>query len=108
MAHPTVTTIPLLPIKEQQRNAALFLDGRKGHNFCINYYAFNINTPDQAKIADEVLKKSDCSSSWPKGSGKIKCYKAPYDSFDKDTAREFLIKKLSLLNHFETVVRSQW
>ena len=89
-------------------DVALFLDGRKDKRFCINYYAFNIRTPEQAKIADEILKEEDCSSSWTEGSGKIKGYKSPYDSFDKETAHEFLIKKLSLLNHFETVVRGQW
>nr|WP_241879540.1 hypothetical protein [Psychrobacter sp. PraFG1]UNK06355.1 hypothetical protein MN210_07435 [Psychrobacter sp. PraFG1] len=93
---------------ETKSDVALFLDGRKDKRFCINYYAFNIKTPEQAAIADEVLKERDCSSSWTEGSGKIKGYKSPYESFDKDTAHEFLIAKLSLLDHFETKVRRQW
>lgn len=93
---------------QTKSDVALFLDGRKDKKFCINYYAFNIKTTEQAAIADEVLKKDDCSSSWPERSGKIKCYKSPYESFDKDTAHEFLITKLRLLDHFETKVRSQW
>lgn len=93
---------------ETKSDVALFLDGRKDKRFCINYYAFNIQTPEQATIADEVLKERDCSSSWTEGSGKIRGYKSPYEFFDKDTAHEFLITKLGLLDHFETKVRSQW
>ncbi|MFT0771444.1 PD-(D/E)XK nuclease family protein [Psychrobacter aquimaris] len=93
---------------ETKTDVVLFLDGRKNNKFCINYYAFNINTPEQREIADSYLKQENCSSTWSEGSGKVKCYKSPYESFDKDTAHEFLIEKLSLLDEFETQVRSQW
>jgi len=88
--------------------AVLFLDGRKGESFCINYYAAGIINPKQRDEADRLLKEEDCSKQWDKETNQLRGYKAPIDNFDKTIALERLIHKLSLLDRFETEVRSQW
>ena len=84
-----------------ESDVVLFLDGRKEKAFCINYYACDIADQEQRDKADELLKEDDCGTPWNESSGKIRGYKARFDSFDKSKAEQLLIHKLSLINKFE-------
>lgn len=86
----------------------MFLDGRKDKKYCVDLYAYDITTPKEHGIAEAFLKQDDCTKDWLESSGTIKCFRTYYDCFDKGTAHELLIKKLKLLDEFETKVRSQW
>lgn len=89
-------------------DVVLFLDGRKENKFCINYYACDIANQEQRDQADKLLKEDDCNMTWNEASNTIRCYKATFDTFDKTVALQRLIHKLSLLDNFETKIRSQW
>jgi hypothetical protein len=93
---------------ETKSDVVLFLDGRKGNAFCINYYAWDIANQEQRDKADALLKEDDCGMPWDESSGKVRSYKARFDTFDKTIAQQRLIHKLSLLDEFETKIRGQW
>lgn len=93
---------------ETKSDVVLFLDKRKDQSFSIHYYAFDITNQEQRDETDAFLKEDDCVNPWNEGSTKIRCYRAPFDAFDKAIALQRLIHKLSLLDSFETKIRSQW
>ena len=93
---------------ETGSDVVLFLDGRKDKAFCINYYVCDIANQAQRDQADASLKEEDCSKPWDEASETIRCYKAHFDVFDKSIAAQRLMHKLSILDDFETKVRSQW
>lgn len=71
---------------ETKSDVVLFLDARKDNSFCINYYAFELTSEEQRTQADSFLKEEDCSSQWYEGSNKIRCYKSPFDEFNRTVA----------------------
>ncbi len=93
---------------DTQSDVVLFLDGRKEKAFCINYYATDIINEEQRNHADGLLQEEDCSNKWNESSNTIRCYRAKFDTFDKTIAFQRLSHKLSLMDKFETKVRSQW
>ena len=87
--------------------AALYLDSRINESFCINYYVTNITTAELKHKADEILK-DDSKKQWVTGSNKTTLgYKTPFEKFDKTISLEGLVHKLTLINKFETEIRSQ-
>jgi hypothetical protein len=93
---------------ETKSDVVLFLDGRKDKVFCVNYYACDIANQKQRDLADASLKEDDCSKPWNELSEKNRCYKVRFETFDKSIATRRLIHKLSILDEFETKIRSQW
>ncbi|SNT69651.1 PD-(D/E)XK nuclease family protein [Psychrobacter sp. LV10R520-6] len=95
--------------KKWQSNSfvALYLDARAGESFCINYYVTDIGHQDLANKANQHLKRYS-TKQWKTGKNDTTLgYKAPFEKFDKTIALEGLIHKLTLINEFETEVRSQ-
>lgn len=87
--------------------AALYLDSRINESFCINYYVTDISTAELEYKANEVLK-DDSKKQWETGKNETTLgYKTPFKKFNKTIAVEGLIHKLTLINEFETEVRSQ-
>ncbi|MDO5768536.1 MAG: PD-(D/E)XK nuclease family protein [Psychrobacter sp.] len=89
-------------------DVVLFLDGRKDKLFCVNYFIFDIANQQQRDQVDNIFYGEDCTSPWNEGANKIRGYNSPIENFNKTIALERLIHKLSLLDAFETEVRSQW
>lgn len=87
--------------------AALYLDSRINESFCINYYVTDITTAELENEANEILK-DDSKKQWVTGKNETTLgYKAPFEKFNKTIAIDSLKDKLSLIDHFETRVRSQ-
>lgn len=95
--------------KKWQSNSfvALYLDARAGESFCINYYVTDIVHQDLVSKADKHLMKYS-NKQWKTGRNDTTLgYKAPFEKFNKTIALEGLVHKLTLINEFETGVRSQ-
>lgn len=95
--------------KKWQSNSfvALYLDARAGESFCINYYVTDIVHQDLVSKADKHLMKYS-NKQWKTGRNDTTLgYKAPFEKFNKTIALEGLVHKLTLINEFETEVRSQ-
>ena len=94
--------------KKWQSNSfvALYLDARAGESFCINYYVTDIVHQDLLSKADKHLMKYS-NKQWKTGRNDTTLgYKAPFEKFNKTIAIDNLKDKLSLIDHFETRVRS--
>ncbi|MGL6315683.1 PD-(D/E)XK nuclease family protein [Vibrio sp. WXL103] len=86
-------------------DVVLFLDGRKGKMFCINYYASEIKTDSQRAFADEHLKESDCGQPWNEAKQTCRCYKARLQNTSQEAMTDKLVQKLELMEQFETELR---
>ncbi|KEK29612.1 PDDEXK-like family protein [Shewanella xiamenensis] len=89
----------------QDTDVVLFLDGREGKSFCINYYCSAIDNDEARKVADMHLREQDCRSVWNEVSGTCRCYKARFDEFSLDYMRQKLAQKLQLMAKFEHAIR---
>lgn len=86
---------------------ALYLDARAGESFCINYYVTGIVQQDLVNKANKHLIQHS-TKQWSTGKNDTTLgYKATFEKFDKTIALEGLVHKLTLINKFETEVRSQ-
>lgn len=89
-------------------DAVLFLDGRIGKAFSINYYACDIGDQEQRKQAEKHFIEDDCGKPWDEKNKTIRCYKARFKTTEKDEMKALLVHKLKLLDGFETKVRPAW
>lgn len=88
-----------------ESDVVLFLDGRKGKSFCINYYCDDIDNNDDRKIADEHYREQDCGQVWNEVSDTCRCYKARFEEHSLDTMRKKVAHKLQIMDQFEKEIR---
>ncbi|MGB2518658.1 PD-(D/E)XK nuclease family protein [Shewanella algae] len=88
-------------------DVVLFLDGREGVQFCINYYICDLYTPEQHAAATKFMKTEDCIE-WKECNNTIACFKVSLPAFDKETMFEAVVRKLAQMDEFETKIRSQF
>jgi len=86
-------------------DVVLFLDGREGKSFCINYYCSDITNDEERKIADKHYREQDCGTPWNEVHNTCRCYKARFEEYSLDTMRKKLDHKLRIMDHFEKEIR---
>lgn len=86
-------------------DVVLFLDGREGKSFCINYYCSDITNDEERNIADGHYREKDCGKPWNEVRDTCRCYKARFEEFSLDAMREKLAHKLQIMEYFEKEIR---
>lgn len=86
-------------------DVVLFLDGREGKSFCINYYSSEINDEASRKMADDHFIEPDCRQPWNEIRDTCRCYKAHFDNYSIEHMQAKLAHKLRLMNDFEHNIR---
>ncbi len=86
-------------------DVVLFLDGRDGKSFCINYYCNKINTDGQRRLADEHFRESDCGTPWNELKESCRCYKASFNDTSLPAIQQKLHHKIRLMDAFERTIR---
>lgn len=89
-------------------DVVLFLDGREGHHFAINYYACNLQGDKQHKVAHETLHQVECSEVWQERANTVACFKRPLNDSTPEAMFVEVARHLALLDIFESTVRSKW
>ena len=87
-------------------DVVLFLDGRDKKSFCINYYSEKITNGTQRAVSDKHYIEHDTGKPWNEVKDTCRCYKAHFDAFDQDSMRNKLAHKLTLMDKFETEIRT--
>src|SRR5690606_22453350 len=96
-------------------DVALFLDGREGKRFCLNFYVYGIKDSGQRSEADgffakvtgnsDLIRKID--KSWDESKDTIRCYKQELPSYGVEQLKKYVLEKLQQLRCFEDLRRSK-
>lgn len=89
-------------------DVVLFLDGREGHRFAINYYACGLKGAEQHAAAHDALYQAECSEHWQERANTIACFKLLLDDYTPDAMFAEVARHLAMLEKFESEVRSRW
>ncbi|USE35007.1 PD-(D/E)XK nuclease family protein [Endozoicomonas sp. SCSIO W0465] len=76
--------------------AVLFLNGRKGEQYLLQYYAHRLKNDEQRNIAQELLKSNDCIKVWFERSNTTACFTSTLPSYRKEEMFNAVKGKLRL------------
>lgn len=79
-------------------DVVLFLDGREGNHFAINYYAFGLQGAEQHAAAHEALFQAECSEQWQEGGNTIACFKLLLNDYTPDAMFAEVARHLVMLD----------
>ena len=79
-------------------DVVLFLDGREGNHFAINYYAFGLQGAEQHAAAHEALFQAECSEQWQEGVNTIACFKLLLNDYTPDAMFAEVARHLVMLD----------
>lgn len=93
----------------ENSSAVLFLDGRGGSHYCVQFFICSIGNDAQRAQADEIgLSFPDIQTSWDEYKKTIRGYSRPLPSIDVGTMKVMLKEVLEKLSYFEREVRPSW
>lgn len=88
-----------------ESDVVLFLDGRVGESFCINYYCNKMNSDAQRRRADDHFKEADCGTPWNELKETCRCYTAGLSDTSLLAIQKKLLHKIQLMDSFERTIR---
>ncbi|KMK94490.1 PD-(D/E)XK nuclease family protein [Aeromonas dhakensis] len=89
-------------------DVVLFLDGRKGHRFAINYYACGLKGDEQHNAAKTALHQVECSEQWQERANTIACFKLLLSDDTPDAMFVEVARHLTMLDIFESRIRPKF
>lgn len=93
---------------ESDSDVVLFLDGREGHRFAINYYACGLQGDAQHTAAHKVLYQAECSEQWQEGGNTIACFKILLLDVSPEAMFVEVARHMEKMDKFESEVRLRW
>ncbi|MCE9969017.1 PD-(D/E)XK nuclease family protein [Aeromonas salmonicida] len=89
-------------------DVVLFLDGREGHRFAVNYYACDLKGDIQHQAAYEALYQVECSEQWQERANTVACFKLLLNDITPEAMFVEVARHLAMLDIFESKIRSKW
>lgn len=89
-------------------SVALYLDGREGNGFRLNWYVQDIHNDEQRAQSDKFMYSDGNNKPVDEDRRRIRRYSKPVSSDDVDGMKSMLKETLEKLRDFEVAIRPSW